>query len=344
MLSYASSTVNNSITHYYIVKHIYSNVVFRRIFLFILSSRMLSFTSFRQMLPSILFGHLSPSFILRRTLSSALEAVQDIGLDVPNIEVRICSTHEELDKCVSLHQRVWQFNDLDTIPRRVFIVTSSVGGVVLGAYESRIAKSPLLGFVWALPGISRETNGQAYIHAEMMAVHPSARKHRIGQRLMLAVSQYALSQNINIMKGHFDPTDSKLAYLYINRCHAIAKRYTIDYYGRSSSPLHKLSTDRLHVEWRLDLLNLKREDQFFPQRDLLTSDSDQIEEVHIPPQMAQWKNSGDVRAAKTQQAIYNKLTTAFERGLVVLRFRLDQDGTGVYQLGYSTLTKQIINK
>lgn len=286
------------------------------------------------MLPSIFMGHLLPSrYFLRRALSSAAEAIRDLDVDVSNIQVRICHTHEELDRCVRLQQEVWQFSDLDTVSRRVFIVTSRIGGVVLGAYESHNIKSPLVGFVWALPGISHKPNGQAFIHAEMMAVDPSVRKHRVGQRLMLAVCQYALSQNINVMKGHFDPTDSKLAHLYINRCHAIGKHYTTDYYGQSSSPLHKLSTDRLHIQWQLDLLNLKREDQFFPQKELLTSDFDQIEEVRIPAQMAQWKKVGDTRAAEVQHAIYKKLTSAFKRGLIILQFRLDEDGTGVYQLG-----------
>lgn len=291
------------------------------------------------MFPSILFRHLPRSF-LHRTLLSASELVEDFNVDVSKIEVRICSTHKELDECVHLQQRIWQFNDLDTIPRRVFIVSSSIGGLVLGAYASHNAKLPLLGFVWALPGILHETNAQAYIHAEMLAVHPSARKYRIGQRLMLAVSQYALSQNINIMKGHFDPTDSKLAHLYINRCGAIANRYTTNYYGPSSSPLHQLSTDRLHLEFRLDLLNLKREDKSFPERELLTSDSDHIEEVHVPAQMAEWKRAGDIRGAKAQQAICNKLTKAFQQGLVIRRFQLEQDSTGVYQLGHSTHTNK----
>ena len=262
---------------------------------------MSSFTSFRQMLPSIFFARSSSHYLLRRMLSSTVEVTHDFHVEHSNIDVRICNTHDELDKCVRLQQQVWQFNDLDIVPRRVFIVTSSMGGVVLGAYESRHVKSPLLGFV----------------------------------------CQYALSQNIKIMTGHFDSTDSKLAQLYIHRCHAIAKRYTTDYYGQSSSPLHKLSTDRVHLEWQLDLLNLKREDQFFPPRKLLTSDSDRIEEVHIPAQVEQWKNAGDIRAAKAQHDIYNKLTTAFERGLVILQFRLEQDGTGVYQLGYSTRIKKI---
>jgi predicted GNAT superfamily acetyltransferase len=269
-----------------------------------------------------------------RMLPPASEDIESFDSDNANIEVRSCRTHEELDECVRLQQRVWQFNDLDSVPRRVFIVTTNIGGVVLGAYASHNAKPLLLGFVWALPGVRHEANTQVYIHAEMMAVHPNASNHRIAQRLMLAMREYARSQNIYVITSNFDPTDSKLAHLYIDRYGGIARRYTAHYYGLSSSPLHKLPTDRLHVEWWVDSLNLKQ------QQELLSSKSDHIKEVHVPAKTAEWKRIGDAQAVKVQQAICDELTTAFEQGFVILGFRLEQDGSGVYQLGCSTRTEK----
>ena len=114
------------------------------------------------------------------------------------------------------------------------------------------------------------------------------------------------------MTGQFDPTDSKLTHLYINRRCVIANRYTSHCYGTSSSPFLKLLTDRLHPEWRMDLLNLKLVDNSFRRKELIISDSGCSEEVHVPAQMAECKLVENIRTVKARQDIRAKLTTAFE--------------------------------
>jgi predicted GNAT superfamily acetyltransferase len=52
----------------------------------------------------------------------------------------------------------------------------------------------------------------------------------------------------------FDPLDAKNAYLNIGKLGAIVRRYSVNHYGASSSPLHAgLDSDRLVAEWRLDV-------------------------------------------------------------------------------------------
>jgi predicted GNAT superfamily acetyltransferase len=157
---------------------------------------------------------------------------------------------------------------------------------------------------------------------------------------VLALRDYALSQDINLIMVNFDPTDSKLAHLYITCLGFVGRRYTIAYYGQSSSPLHKnLQTDRLHAEWWIHSSHMQQQGDVYEK--LLSSEEEHIDEVRLPVEMEAWKRAGDARATKVQEDIRKKLTTAFEQGLAIFGFRRELDGTGIYQLGSYKLIKQV---
>ncbi|CAF1402305.1 unnamed protein product [Rotaria sordida] len=264
---------------------------------------------------------------------------KDFDLDYENIDIHTCRTNEELDECVRLQQRVWQFNNLDTVPRRVFLVSEKNGGVVLGAYASRNGKPLLVGFIWALSGVHGGANAGVSLYIEMLAVHPNAQNHGIGRRLLKQMKEDMLSQNVKMVMGTFDPTDSKLAHLYINGFGAIARRYSVNFYGKSSSALHTLSTDRLHAEWWPNLVQPKTQQDPLVHKNCASSESNCIVEVRVPAGMAQWKRLRDKRASKAQEDIREKLTSAFSQGLAVIGFQREPNGDGVYQLGHFSLAE-----
>jgi predicted GNAT superfamily acetyltransferase len=63
----------------------------------------------------------------------------------------------------------------------------------------------------------------------------------------------ALSRNLRLICWTFDPLEFRNAYFNFNRLGAIARTYLPNFYGVTSSPLHRgLATDRLLAEWHLD--------------------------------------------------------------------------------------------
>ena len=255
-----------------------------------------------------------------------------------SIEIRTCHTHKELDECVRLQQYVWKLNDFDTVPRRAFISTNRAGGIVLGAFESGVNQPTLMGFIWAFPGRCHEVAGGVHLRGEMVAVHPDAANRGIGQRLLWALRDYSVSQSISLLKGNFDPTDSKLAHFYMTRLGWIAREYTAAYYGQSSSPQrNKLPTDRLQMEWWIDSPYMQQQED--TNKKLSLCKLEPVAEVRLPVEIATWKLTEDPRAAKVQEDICKQLTEYFKQDLAIFGFRREPDGSGFYQLRPYTLIK-----
>ena len=69
-------------------------------------------------------------------------------------------------------------------------------------------------------------------------------------RLKLFQREEALARGIELMEWTFDPLEIKNAYLNIEKLGAIARRYSVNQYGITTSPLQGgLPTDRLIAEW-----------------------------------------------------------------------------------------------
>src|SRR6201999_4339960 len=100
-------------------------------------------------------------------------------------------------------------------------------------------------------------------------VRKEHRNSGLGRRLKLLQREDALARGIELIEWTFDPLEIKNAYLNIERLGAIARRYNINQYGITSSPLQGfLPTDRLVAEWwlkskRVDELLRKREQRPF---------------------------------------------------------------------------------
>jgi predicted GNAT superfamily acetyltransferase len=71
--------------------------------------------------------------------------------------------------------------------------------------------------------------------------------------LKLFQREEALSRNIRLICWTFDPLEFRNAYFNLNRLGAICRTYLPNFYGVTTSPLHRgLPTDRLLAEWHLD--------------------------------------------------------------------------------------------
>src|SRR5213593_1427144 len=163
-----------------------------------------------------------------------------------SIAIRKCQGLEEMRACVALQKEVWNFSDAELVPLRLFVVAEKIGGQVIGAFEGK----ELIGFALAVPGAR---GGHAYLHSHMLAVRKEYRNAGLGRRIKLFQRDDALARQFELIEWTFDPLEIKNAYLNIEKLGAISRRYNINQYGMSSSPLQGgLPTDRLVAEWWLN--------------------------------------------------------------------------------------------
>ena len=133
--------------------------------------------------------------------------------------------------------------DAELVPVRIFVLANKIGGHVIGAFDENV----LVSFALALPGIR---NGHTYLHSQMLAVRQQYRDAGLGRRMKLFQREDALARGFELMEWTFDPLEIKNAYLNIEKLGAIARRYNVNQYGITSSPLQGgLPSDRLVAEW-----------------------------------------------------------------------------------------------
>ena len=244
-----------------------------------------------------------------------------------SIDIRKIDSPQAMDACVDLQQSVWRFSDLDIVPRRMFVVARAVGGQVFGAWDG----SKLAGYAMAIPGMR---NGRSYLHSHMLAVSPEYRNRGIGLQLKFAQREEALARGIQLIEWTFEPLQEKNAYFNLEKLGAIVRRYSPDFYGPSSSPVHGLlPTDRLHAEWWLKSLRVEAAaaGNTLPRRivkeTVSVTDVDEISTA-----------SSGLSAPSGLELLLlvrRKLTAAFANNLVALGFQTTQGGHAHYLLGTS---------
>ena len=241
-----------------------------------------------------------------------------------SIVIRKCHQLDEMRACVALQKEVWDFSDADLVPLRMFVVAEKVGGQVIGAF----AGNEMAGFALSVPGAR---GGRSYLHSHMLAVRKQHQNAGLGRRIKLFQREDALAGSFELIEWTFDPLEIKNAYLNIEKLGAIARRYTVNQYGITSSPLQGgLPTDRLVAEW---WLKSKRVDML-----LQTGKKPRVETVttiSVPAQIYDWKSSPTTRsqAKEVQDRNREQFVKAFADGLTVLGYERDEQGSGNFLLG-----------
>jgi predicted GNAT superfamily acetyltransferase len=241
------------------------------------------------------------------------------------VTIRKCEALEEMQACFSLQKEVWGFSDADLIPVRVFVVANKIGGQVIGAFDGE----NLIGFALAIPG---NRNGHSYLHSQMLAVRQQYRNEGLGRRLKLYQRDDAVARGFDLMEWTFDPLEIKNAYLNIEKLGAIARRYSVNQYGITTSPLQGgLPTDRLVAEW---WMKSRRVDAVLG--DGKRTDFEPKASIAVPAEIYDWKESASTRsrALEVQTRNREQFTNVFAQGLAVLGYERDGDGNGRFLLGY----------
>jgi len=241
-----------------------------------------------------------------------------------SIQLRNSTDVEEFRACVTLQKEVWGFADNELVPLRIFSLAPKIGGQVICAWDG----TTLVGFAFSIPGIR---NRHAYLHSHMLAVKADYRNSGLGRRLKLFQREDAIAQGYELIEWTFDPLEIKNAYFNLERLGAIVRRYNINQYGITASPLQGfLPTDRLVAEW---WLKSKRVES------LLSAGEHHVfrEEVRIevPAEIYAWKAQPATREKAADVQLRNRelFLKAFSRGLACLRYGRDENGSGVFLLG-----------
>ena len=238
--------------------------------------------------------------------------------------IRRCQGLDELRTCVALQKEIWNFTDEELVPLRMFVVADKVGGQVMGAFDGK----EMIGFALSVPGTR---SGYLYLHSHMLAVRKEHRNSGLGRRLKLLQREDALARGIELIEWTYDPLEIKNAYLNIEKLGAISRRYNINQYGITSSPLQGgLPSDRLIAEW---WLKSKRVETL-----LATGKNPAFEQkaaIEVPAPIYQWKAAAETRskAQQVQERNREQFLRAFESGLTVLGYQRDAEGNGAFLLG-----------
>jgi len=241
-----------------------------------------------------------------------------------DLVLRTCHTVGEFRQAVALQKEVWGFEDLELVPARIFVVGEKIGGHVLGAYEG----TNLVGFAFGLPGVR---DGHAYIHSHMLAVKEAYRNSGLGRELKLFQRELAIREGYELIEWTFDPLEIKNAFFNIEKLGAIARRYVVNQYGITSSPLQGgLPSDRLVAEWWLRSGRVQ---------EMLACGKCQetavVERVEIPAEIYEWKAQPETRtrAAEVQGRTRDQLQRCFREGLSVVGYEKEANGNGRFLLG-----------
>jgi len=230
------------------------------------------------------------------------------------IVIRDCDSLDDYRQCVALQKAVWGFADEDVLPVRQFVVARKVEGQVIGAFDP---SGRMAGFAVAFPALRGPL---VYLHSNMAAVLAEYRGCGIGRRLKLEQRRKALERGIGLIEWTFDPLELGNAYFNLNRLGAIARRYVVNQYGISSSPLHRsLPTDRLIAEWWLDSPRViaRAKDEALPPCDVRRR-------VAVPLAIAE---NYEMRA-EVQLKLRKEFQEAFAHGLAAVGFeKSEQEGT-----------------
>ena len=240
------------------------------------------------------------------------------------VVIRRCQGIDELRTCVALQKEIWNFTDAELVPLRMFVVAEKVGGQVMGAF----AGAEMVGFALSVPGTR---TGHIYLHSHMLAVRQEYRNSGLGRRLKLLQREDALARGIELIEWTFDPLEIKNAYLNIEKLGAIARRYNINQYGITSSPLQGgLASDRLIAEWWLKSRRVET---------LLAAGKippfKQERTIAVPAEIYDWKAAAETRSKAQQLQEHNReqFLEAFNNELAVLGYERDPEGNGKFLLG-----------
>lgn len=237
------------------------------------------------------------------------------------IEIHKLTQYPEFVDAVKLQKSIWGFDEVDLLPVRLFVTASKIGGHSFGAYD----RDRMVGFCLAIPGI--KPGAKSYLHSHMLGVMKEYRDAGLGRKLKLAQREDALSEGVDLIEWTFDPLEIKNAFFNIERLGAIVRRFVLNQYGTTSSPLNAgLPTDRCTAEWWLnsDRVTALLAGKEMPRREI-------VGRISITNDIYTIKANDYEKAREIQKRVAGQFLELFAKNLAVTGFeRSAENGTYLF--------------
>ncbi len=177
-----------------------------------------------------------------------MSSEKPIEIERPAITISPVTSEDGFKLCQQILIEVWDLENeghRNIIPTRLFQVSHSYGGIVLGAY---LPEGSIIGFAWAFPALDSQRN--VFLFSDTLAVLPQYRDRGIGTRLKFEQREWALRHDLSIIRWTYDPLEARNSYLNLARLGGVAMTYKRNAYGVGlTGPNKGLETDRLVVNW-----------------------------------------------------------------------------------------------
>lgn len=236
-----------------------------------------------------------------------------------NLEIRECTTVDELAVCVDLQRTVFALPEIELSPVRHLIVTKNAGGFSLGAFSS----GELVGFVLSVPAFRR---GERAFYSHMTAVRQDFQSRGVGAALKWAQRERALAEGVRFVKWTFEPWKARNAFFNLEKLGAVVREYQPNFYGtdystasQASGPIG-LASDRLFAEWDLESEKVRK----LATGDRYAETQEPTVKIRIPPDWSILVNSDPAGAVREQTRIKAEFVSAFAAGLVGRGFERDE--------------------
>ena len=239
------------------------------------------------------------------------------------IEIRVCTTMEEYDKCIALQREAFALPDLEISPRRHLIVTQRAGGWTLGAFTH---DERMVGFVHHMIAVRASNEIIGYSH--MMAVARGYQTKGVGAKLKWAQRARALQEGRRFIKWTWDPMQARNAHFNLNRLGVTVGSYGVNFYGTDYITMPReqggdvhLDSDRLFADWQLDSRRVEQ----LAAGALPNTDSAPIATIEIPPDWSALISRDAVAARHEQLRVRAEFQDAFAAGLICAGFERDKE-------------------
>ena len=160
------------------------------------------------------------------------------------VRVKPLDSFEEFEKLLHIQRVVWKHGDIDLTPVHQFVVSSRMGGILLGAFVG----PELAGFVYSFPAVFK---GESCQHSHLLAVLPDFQGFGLGKALKWAQREEALKRGYRVVTWTFDPLQTRNANLNLQALGAVSRTYFPNFYGMVPALClgPGIPTDRMLIEW-----------------------------------------------------------------------------------------------
>ncbi|MEW6129753.1 MAG: GNAT family N-acetyltransferase [Acidobacteriota bacterium] len=241
------------------------------------------------------------------------------------ITIRECVSIDDYQQCIALERAVFDDDDIDIMPIRLYMISKNCNAPTFGAFDS---SGRIVGFVHTSIALN---NKQVVYHSHLAGVVEELRHRDIGFRLKLAQRDHAIANSVPMIFWSFDPLQSRNAHFNINKLGAIIRTYKINYYGEGISTVFDahLPSDRVIAEWWVKSPHVES---------VLAGNRPKIESplgvVEIPDNIEKVKAISLEQHIEWRLGVREKMLGELEKGYIVRGFvRDEQTQTSSYLFG-----------